>query len=106
MDSVEKFCIGFLVLLGLLLLSGILIAIFYHPQIELEGELQIGIVRIGEDEYRYEGQEAFEAGTKNLKSGSFKHIISNGIDYFIYSPEEQSSTTVIPMPMPVVVPVR
>jgi hypothetical protein len=55
--------------------------------IHLRGEKQIAIVEIGEHTFTYHGQEAFNEGTKSLPSSEFKHIVQEGIDYFIYTPD-------------------
>jgi competence protein ComGC len=49
----------------------------------LQGEAQVGVIIINENQYRFDGLDAFKAATKEMRFGKYEHIIVDGIDYFI-----------------------
>jgi hypothetical protein len=70
---------------------GVLISLcFYGIKIELEkeniylqGEQQLGVIIINENQYRLDGPDAFKAATKEIQLEKYEHIIVDGVDYFI-----------------------
>jgi hypothetical protein len=68
--------------------ASIAICIFIGIRIEnknpLRGEQQTGVIIINENQYRFDGPDAFKAAIKEIRLSKYEHIIIDGVDYFIY----------------------